>query len=95
MNKPYYRLHSWININKLNWIFLSINPNAIELLKENQDKISINYISSNSSIFKLDYEKMRKNFEDLEEEILKEVLKPRRIMRNLELYGYDIEDMYD
>ena len=38
---------------------------------------------------------MRKNFENLEEDILKEVLKPRRVKRNLELYGYDIEDMYD
>jgi len=38
---------------------------------------------------------MRKNFEVMEEEIIKEVLKPRRVIRNLELYGYDIEDMYD
>ena len=38
---------------------------------------------------------MQKNFENLEEEIIREVLKPKRVKRNLELYNYDIEDMYD
>jgi hypothetical protein len=33
---------------------LSRNPNAIELLKENQDKINWNELSSNPSIFILD-----------------------------------------
>ena len=47
------------------------------------------------SVFKYDYEKMRKNFEDFEEDLLKAVLHPRRIMRNLELYGYDLDDMFD
>jgi hypothetical protein len=43
----------------------------------------------------LDYIKMRKNFENLEEEIIKEVMKPSRIIKNLELYNYDIDDMFD
>lgn len=47
------------------------------------------------SVFKYDYEKMRKNFEDFEEDLLKAVLHPRRVMRNLELYGYDLDDMFD
>ena len=38
---------------------------------------------------------MRINFQDLEEEIIKEVMKPSRIFRNLELYNYDIDDMFD
>ena len=38
---------------------------------------------------------MRINFQDLEEEIIKEVMKPRRIFRNLELYDYDVDDMFD
>ena len=33
------KLRDWIDINKLNWNTLSENPNAIELLKENQNKI--------------------------------------------------------
>jgi len=38
---------------------------------------------------------MEINFEPLAEEIIKEVMHPRRIFRNIELYGYDIEDMFD
>jgi hypothetical protein len=58
--------------NKINWINLSDNPNdeAIELLKYNLDKIAWwklsrnglaidwDYLSSNPSIFKLDYEQL-------------------------------------
>jgi hypothetical protein len=38
---------------------------------------------------------MRINNQDLEEELLKAVLHPRRVFRNIELYGYDVDDMYD
>ena len=34
------KLLDWINIEKINWDVLSLNPNAIELLKENKDKIN-------------------------------------------------------
>ena len=33
------KLRNWIDENKLDWNNLSSNPNAIELLKENKDKI--------------------------------------------------------
>ena len=29
------KLHDWINIDKINWLSLSKNPNAIELLNVN------------------------------------------------------------
>ena len=32
---------------------------------------------------------------NLEEEIIKEVMKPSRIIKNLVLYNYDIDDMFD
>ena len=85
------------NPDYIDWDYLSLNPNhdAIELLKANPDKINWNWFSENHSIFTLDYNQMRINFHDLEEEIIKEVMKPRRIFRNLELYGYDIDDMFD
>ena len=86
------------NLDKLDWCcYLSQNTNlkAIELLKANPDKINWNWFSENHSIFELDYKQMRINFQDLEEEIIKEVMKPKRIFRNLELYGYDIDDMFD
>ena len=59
------------------------------------NKLDWNNLSRNKRIFKLDYEKMRKNFEDMEEEILKVVLHPKRVFRYLEEYGYDVDDMYD
>ena len=34
------KLRDWVDISKLDWMFLSENKNAIELLKENQDKIN-------------------------------------------------------
>ena len=83
------------NQDKIDWIWLSLNEGAIELLKANPDKIVYKWFPENPSIFELDYKQMRINFQDLEEEIIKEVMKPRRIFRNLELYGYDVDDMFD
>ena len=42
-----YVLKDWIPLEKLNWTYLSINPNAIELLKANPTKIDWDWISSN------------------------------------------------
>ena len=42
---------------------MSINPNAIEILENNKNKINWINISSNPSIFTYDYQKIRKNFE--------------------------------
>ena len=41
MNNPVYKLLDWIDINKLYWDGLSRNPNAINLLKNNIDKVCI------------------------------------------------------
>jgi len=35
-----YKLRSYIDINKIRWDTLSINPNAIHLLEKNMDRIS-------------------------------------------------------
>ncbi len=45
--KPKYQLLDWININDLNFISLSSNPYAIDILTENQDKINWDLLSSN------------------------------------------------
>jgi hypothetical protein len=34
-----YDVLDWINIKKLNWEFLSSNPNAIQLLEKNPEKL--------------------------------------------------------
>ena len=40
-------LRDWIDINKLSFSYLSLNPNAIELLKKNHDKINWDLLSYN------------------------------------------------
>jgi hypothetical protein len=77
------------NQNKINWDKLSLNSNAIELLKENPKKIDWFYLSLNPAIFTYDYEKIRKNFEELGEEIIAKALHPKRIFRLIEEYGED------
>ena len=39
--------------NKINWEYLSSNPNAIELFKENKDKIDWDNLSDNPNAIKL------------------------------------------
>jgi hypothetical protein len=75
------------------WDHLSENENAIELLRNNQDKIDWDNISLNSSIFTYDYEKIKKNFEELGEEIIAKALHPKRIFRLIEEYGE--EEIYN
>ena len=79
--KIYYYYLSWYN--------LSLNPNAIKLLKENQDKIEWIYFSLNPSIFTYDYDKMKDNFKILEEEILYKSLHPKRMLRLMNEYNED------
>jgi hypothetical protein len=42
-----YVLLDWIDKDKLEWMFLSSNPNAIDFLKNNQDNVYWNSLSSN------------------------------------------------
>ena len=42
------------NLDKVDWDWLSTNPNAIDLLKANQKKIKFNWLSMNPSIFILE-----------------------------------------
>ena len=44
-------LLDWIILEELSWYNLSKNPNAINLLKNNQDKIDWHLLSANPSIF--------------------------------------------
>jgi hypothetical protein len=44
-----YKLRDWIPLDKIDWFWLSLNPNdgAIALLKANQDKIDWEWLSGN------------------------------------------------
>jgi hypothetical protein len=46
-------LRDWIPLNKLNWKYLSENPNAIDLLKANKHKIVWEILSSNPTAIEL------------------------------------------
>ena len=43
---------------KIDWNYLCFNPNAIDLLKKNQNIIVWYCFSSNPNVFKYDYKKM-------------------------------------
>jgi hypothetical protein len=45
--EPIYKLLDWIDKNKINWNWLSTNPNAIHLLGTNPEKINWEYLSEN------------------------------------------------
>jgi hypothetical protein len=53
LNKPVWKLRDWIDIDKLNWINLSLNPNAIKLLENNPEKIDWCNLSLNPNAIKL------------------------------------------
>ena len=48
-----YKLLDWIDINKINWDYLSENPNSINLLEKNIDKINWIHLSSNPNAIHL------------------------------------------
>ena len=47
------KLVHWIDVDKIEWSWLSMNPNAIELLKENTDKIDWVRLSQNPNAIEL------------------------------------------
>jgi hypothetical protein len=77
------------------------NPKAIDILYKNKnlidrDDISWSILSANPIIFKLDYEEIRKRFEPLAEEIIKEVMHPKRVCKYLEMHNYDyLTELFD
>ena len=50
---PLCKLRDWIPIEKLDWVKLSANPNAIHLLEQNLDKIDWPHLSTNPNAINL------------------------------------------
>ena len=77
------------NLDKVCWYTLSSNPNAIRLLEQNPDKMRLmTRLSYNPNIFERDYMKMSKiRTWIILEDLMKNALHPRRIIRFLELGG--------
>ncbi len=57
-----------------------------------KDWIDWNQFSQNPSIFQLDYKAMRKNNQEMYEELIKEVMKPSRVFKNPD-YDY-LEELF-
>jgi hypothetical protein len=55
------KLRDWIDYDKLNWKILSSNPNAIELLEKNKNKIEYYCLSLNPNAIDL----LKKNQENI------------------------------
>ena len=76
------------NLDKIDWVFLSINQNSMHLLKQNVGKIHWSWLSENPNIFGRDYIKMsKKRTWIILEDLMKNVLHPKRLIRFLELGG--------
>ena len=70
---------------------MSENPNTIYLLEQNQDKIvEWDVISSNPSIFEIDYQALQQRIEPFKEELIQKCFHPDRLVHYLETYNYDI-----
>jgi hypothetical protein len=72
-------------------IYRNPNTEAVELLKQNTDKIDWFNLSINPSIFEIDYEALKKRTAVFKEELVMGS-SPKRIQRLLDM-GIDIEDI--
>ena len=95
VNKQYeiYKLLDWIDINKLKWDMLSLNPNAIYLLEQNQDKINWTILSRNPSIFTYTYKELKLRMkETIAEDLMKNRFHPKYIDKWIDWGQVDAED---
>jgi len=60
LNKPIWKLRNWIDESKLDWDYLSKNPNAIKVIKKNLNKIAWIWLSENPNVIYLLEKKFNK-----------------------------------
>ena len=82
-----------VYFNKISWYFLAQNSGAINLIEKNLHKVSWATLSRNPAIFTYDYNKMKEDKKEINEEIIKMAMHPKRIEYYLNM-GYNIEDLY-
>ena len=76
---PIYKLRDWIDINKLDWEYLSRNPNAIKFLECNTDKIDWDYLSENHNIFEINKDYLKNRIDPIKKELIEKVFHPKNI----------------
>jgi hypothetical protein len=79
------KLKDFICVDKIHWIGLSENPNAIHLLEKNPNKIKWGCLSSNPSIFELDYNAIKERCSVYKWELLDVAFHPSRIEKYIEM----------
>ena len=84
------KLRDWIPFDKIDWGALSYNPNAIHILEKNLDKVHWGQLSMNPSIFEYDYKAMTER--PFVEELMQHLYHPDRLVRQIDVFGYDIGD---
>jgi hypothetical protein len=86
-------------MDKVNWLYLSENPNAIHILEQNLEKIDWARLSLNPNaitlLCSLDYHKMFLDRKDICEELVEVVFHPKRIQRICDAYDMDMADYID
>ena len=82
-----YKLKKWIDINNLDWICLSGNPNAIDLLEQNPNKIHLTSLCQNPNAIHI----LEKNQHKIYWEILSENHNAIRILEKSAHYKINFE----
>ena len=84
------------NMDNVNWVGLSENPNAIHILKKNINKINWHWIYKNSNaihmLFTYDYLLMKKKMSLFAENLAQYVFHPSRLLRLCEKYEISLYD---
>ena len=78
-------------MDKVNWEWLSENPNAIHLLEQNTDKVDWDTLSKNPSIFTYDYEAMKETRDPITSELMAERFHPKHIDQ-FEDWGFEDDE---
>ena len=60
----------------------------------NKEKNNLRITWKSPEIFKLDYEKMKENNQNFYEELIKEVMKPSRILKKIEENNDYLEELF-
>jgi len=84
------------NMNKIKWNSLPYNPNAYHLIEMHLDKV--NYlVSSNPSIFVIDYAKMKERMVNLgfAEELTMKVWNPTRLLKLCSMYQIQFDTLME
>ena len=77
-------------MDKVDWYFLSMNPNAIPIMENNMGKVKWSLLPFNTGIFELDMDFIKTRMDILREELIQKVFHPTRVIRIYNECGYNI-----